>query len=168
MIDESRGFEVKRSDPIDPVQPRFRRAAFAKTALGSLAFGMVVVMVWKCAELGSINAAYSALIHPYPLQLSGNLNFGTLPAKDHAKVTLAVRNCTGKPITINGIQSYCIISGCISSHEAFPITVPGEVVRNLTIDVKLPNSPGQATRLESTLYTSVGPYPFVVQGRCEN
>jgi hypothetical protein len=87
--------------------------------LGVLAAAVTLFVVWSYATYGDIRSCwlwfngYQLIAEQYQIDL------GTIPAGESKSGTFRLRNLTGKPIVVLGVQSDC---SCVSA-RVLPVTV---------------------------------------------
>ena len=91
---------------------------------GMLAVAATLFVIWSYVTYGDIRSGWLRLGGWQLIAEECLLDLGTVPAGESKPGTFRLRNLTGSPIMVLGIQSDC---SCLSTAE-LPITIPGSTV----------------------------------------
>jgi len=102
-------------------------------SLASVAGMLVVVatlfVVWSYTSYGDIRSGWLRLGGYQLIAEEYLLDLGTIPAGESKPGTFRLRNLTGSPVVILGMQTDC---SCVAKTE-FPITIPGSETFDLEV-----------------------------------
>lgn len=140
--------------------------ALVVAMLVPLVGGSAIAGGWAWYRFGSASAAV-AFLRGHPLLLTPRaFDLGTVPVGEHRTLKIRACNLTRGAISINGINSFCGMDGCVQALGRFPIEIEPWGTRELALQVKAPEKAREDRfRIVTHAYTAVGNPEIACSGR---
>lgn len=137
-------------------------AVFASLTLAS----SIVGGGWAWAHYGSPAAALAILRNEAVWLDRRTIELETLALGERVSLTVQMGNLTSRPLVVQGLTGMCSsTTGCVTSLEKFPLTIPPWGIRPITFVAEAPKLAGRPVRREFELYTDAGHQSLQIRGR---